>query len=65
MEAKENGKEWWKSRTVWFNVLAFIVAVAAEFGYTGELPDEWAVFVPAAVAIINLILRWLTKEPIH
>ena len=50
-------KKWFESKTFWFNVLALVVAVAAEFGYSGELPAEWGVFVPAIVIVINLILR--------
>ena len=50
-------KKWYASKALWFNVLALVVAVAAEFGFTGELPAEWGVFVPAIVIVINLILR--------
>ena len=50
-------KKWFESKTFWFNGLALVVAVAAEFGYSGELPAEWGVFVPAIVIVINLILR--------
>jgi len=59
-----NSKKWYQSKTFWFNILALIVAIAAGFGYTGKLPVEWAVFVPAIVALINLILRFATKQPI-
>ena len=57
-------KEWWKSKTLWFNVLAFIVAIAANYSYTGELPEEWLALVPAAIAVINFLLRWLTTKAI-
>jgi len=50
-------KKWYSSKTFWFNVLALVVAVAANFGFTGELPAEWGVFVPAIVILINLVLR--------
>ena len=59
------GKPFWRSKTFWFNVLAFVVAVAAAFGYTGELPADWQALVPAAVAIINIILRFITREPVR
>jgi len=52
-----NVKKWYASKTFWFNVLALVVAVAANFGFTGELPAEWGVFVPAVVIVINLLLR--------
>ena len=63
------GKKWKASRTFWFNVLAFGVALLlpalTNAGYTGDVPAEWAVFLPAAAAAINwLIRKYLTKEPI-
>ena len=57
-------KKWYASKTLWFNLLAFIVAVAAGFGYTGELPADWGVYVPAVIAIINVILRFITNQSI-
>ena len=33
-------KEFWKSKTFWFNVLALIVAVAGYFGFAGFEPDS-------------------------
>ncbi len=51
-----------KSKTEWFNLIALFVAVAgpvlADQGYTGELPGGWLVFVPAAIAGVNMILRY-------
>ena len=47
---------------VW-NIFALICAIAAQFGYTGEVPKEWVFIIPVAVAIINLIIKWLSKPP--
>ena len=58
-------KKWYTSKTLWFNILALVVLVAGSFGYTGELPAEWAVFAPAIVALVNFVLRFVTKEPIQ
>jgi formate-dependent nitrite reductase membrane component NrfD len=62
-EGKEVNKMNW---TTVFNVLAFIVAVAAPIlggaGYTGEVPVEWGVFVPAAIALVNMILKWYKNK---
>ena len=58
-------KAFWKSKTFWFNVLALIVAVAGAFGFAGFKPSpdvEQAGYV--IVALINLLLRFLTKKPI-
>ncbi len=61
-------KVWFKSKTLWFNALAFILAVGipvlGSYGYTGELSPELGVFVIPAIALVNLVLRFLTKEPI-
>ena len=49
------------SKTLGFNILATIVAVAAvilpTYGYTGEVPAEWTVFLVPIVTVVNLILR--------
>ena len=58
-------KKWYASKTFWFNLVALVVMVLGAFGYTGEVPDEWGVFVPAIIAAVNLILRYFTKEPIE
>lgn len=54
----------WTSKTLWFNVLALICAVAVAFGYQGELPEEWKTWVTVIVTIINIILRFITKQPV-
>lgn len=46
-------KKWYKSKTVWVNLLA----IAAAFGL--RLGEEEIV---AVLAVINLILRIITKE---
>ena len=46
-------KKWYKSKTVWVNLLA----IAAVFGL--QLREEEIV---AVLAVINLILRIVTKE---
>jgi len=54
----------WLSKTIYFNVLAFIVAIAVVFGYQGELPPEWEKWVTVVIAIVNLALRFWTKQPV-
>ena len=58
-------KKWYTSKTLWFNVLALIVAVAANYGYTGELPAEWGLFVPVIILVVNFILRLVTKQALR
>jgi len=57
-------KKWYASKMFWFNVLAFVVAVAAGFGYTGEMSADLGAFVFPAIAIINIILRFITSKAI-
>lgn len=59
-----NSKPWYMSKMFWFNVLAFAAAVAVSFGYTGQLPAEWEQYVGVFVAVINILLRFVTKTPI-
>ena len=58
-------KKWYQSKTLWFNLVALAAAVLANYGYTGVLPAEWELFVPAIVVVVNFVLRLLTKEPIE
>lgn len=62
----ENLKEWYKSKTVWVNVLTFVLGVIAIFTSGEGAPlvsaqiMQW-LFVGAAV--VNLILRvWFTEQ---
>jgi len=57
-------KKWYASKTLWFNIAALIFAVLGNFGYTGNLPAEWALFVPAIVAIVNMVLRLITNKAV-
>jgi hypothetical protein len=49
------------SRTLWFNAIAIGVAILAEFGYTGDIPDQLESLVPAGIAIVNIIIRLTPK----
>ena len=58
-------KKWYLSKTLWFNLVALVIAVLANYGYVGELPEDWQVFVAPIIALVNFVLRLLTKEPIE
>lgn len=53
-------KQWWKSKTVWANALA-IGAVVAQGQAGVEITPEAQV---SLLALVNLVLRALTKEPL-
>jgi len=54
-------KKWYRSRTVWTNLVMLIGAIlASEAGIDLE-PEETA----AIITVINLILRLFTKQPLE
>lgn len=56
-------KPWYASKTVIFNLLAIIVLVANQLGFSEfKLGAQWEV---AILAIVNLVLRFVTKGPIR
>jgi predicted negative regulator of RcsB-dependent stress response len=62
LEEMNNGKPFWKSRTIWFNVVAIVVVIAGIFGYAEFEADPQLVTLAAVIG--NLILRFMTGEPI-
>jgi len=61
----EQGKSLISSKTFWFNILFVLVSLAGLFGYSEFKPDERLVsFVATFGAVINIVLRVKTSEPI-
>lgn len=55
-------KPFWQSRTFWLNLLG---AGAAGLEIVADiLPPEWQAYAVAAYGILNIILRFDTKEPV-
>jgi len=59
-------KPWYLSKTVWFNAVTVIVAIAAYFGWT---PDQQLTSTISSVLVgvapfVNIALRFVTKQPI-
>ena len=53
-----NTKRWYTSKTLWVNLLAIVALVAqAELGYVLDAEAQ-----AALLAVINLILRIITKK---
>lgn len=53
------------SKTFWFNIISVIVTVAAAFGFNQFQPDaQMGEYATVIVAIINIILRFYTAQPI-
>lgn len=58
-------KRFYKSKTIWFNILALLTIVAGGFGFREFEPELWIVELGTAIIIIgNVALRFITKEPI-
>ncbi len=53
-------KTWWRSKTIWVNLL-MAVAVIGAGAFKVELPPEAVVSVEV---VVNLILRLITEKPI-
>lgn len=54
-------KPWYLSKTVWANAIALVGAIAIPLGL-GEV--KWLAISTPALAVINLIIRLYTGEPI-
>jgi len=55
-------KPFWKSKTIWFNVLAVIVVIAGIVGFDEFTPDPQLLSLAAVIG--NIILRFATGQPI-
>lgn len=57
----ERKKVWWASKTIWINFIALIGAILVAAGLE---PNRWMEISTVALAVINLILRFVTNEGI-
>lgn len=54
------GKRWYKSKTLWVNIIALLSLVAGDkLGMPLSEEDQLAL-----LAVVNIVLRFVTKEPI-
>ena len=66
-------KKWYQSKTVWFNLLSFVIALAAVFGFGDFTPSaDVTEATVAVIALVNVALRiWATvmqrvsREPLE
>ena len=56
-----NGKPWYASWTIWFNVAIFLVGVVNQLGQIIPLPTQVLVYVGI---VGNVLLRFKTAVPI-
>ncbi len=58
-------KKWYASKTLWANVIGGAAAVGTAFGLDLNLDAETqTAIVGGVMAIINVILRFMTKAPV-
>lgn len=58
-------KPFWASKTLWVNVLAFAAAVTGALGLDLGLDAETqASLVVGIMAVVNIVLRLITKAPV-
>ena len=55
-------KAWYKSKVVWANAIALIITIIGVV--TALIPPKYLGYIGVAMAILNLILRYLTDQPI-
>lgn len=63
----QNGKEWSKSKTIWVNVIVAAISVLSFTATSDEvlrlLPDA-PKYLLFATGALNVVLRFMTNEPI-
>ena len=54
-------KPWYLSKTVWVNLLIFVLSLLAALGSEPSINFE---YVTIATAVVNVLLRFVTSDPI-
>lgn len=58
-------KEWWKSKTIWVNVLALAFAqLASRHEMLEAQLGNWGWIAVDLLVIVNLGLRFITSQPV-
>ena len=58
-------KKWFESKTLWVNLLAGIGAITGAIGIDiGLTPEMHLSVVTAIMAVVNVVLRVKTKQPV-
>lgn len=59
-------KKWYESKTIWANALMLIATGLEVAGVTNVLTaDVQAEIVTAVMTVVNLVLRFVTDEPVE
>lgn len=60
--AKSKLKKWYKSRTLWFNLVTLLLGVTEVVTGVYAIPGDYLLLVNG---VGNVLLRFLTTEPIR
>ena len=61
----EEKKKWYSSKTVWANVIAGVATLTGIFGLDlGLDPETQASLVTGILAVVNIVLRFVTTKPV-
>ncbi len=55
-------KPWYLSKTIWINCLTLAATMIGDM--SGQLPEGWSQYSVAALAIVNVALRFITSLPV-
>ncbi len=58
----ERTKVWWMSKTIWTNMIALVGSMVIAVGFD---PGRWAEISAVGLAVVNLVLRLVTKDEIQ
>ena len=63
MPKRRKRKQWYESKTIWFNIIMTISGIAVVI--TPHIPEKWTAFTMSIQGIGNLVLRvWFTSATI-
>ncbi len=57
----ESVKPWWTSKTIWTNLIALAGSLVVAVGFD---PGRWAEISTVSLAVVNVVLRLITNEPV-
>lgn len=57
----ENAKPWWTSKTIWTNLIALVGSLVVALGLDA---GRWAEISTVSLAVVNVVLRFVTNEPV-
>ena len=56
-------KSIWQSKTFWVNIISIVAILGATYGFDIDTETQ-AMLATTVLAVINIILRFVTKQPI-